>query len=317
MTLTPPLSSFPSPIPAGGVVGIVAPSRWAKPEAIEQLVAFLAGEGLGAKIHPNCLLREGILAGDETARAQGVHDMFADPEISGIMCVRGGGGAGLLLDRLDFDLIRRNPKPLIGYSDATVLLNAIAQQTGLVTFHGPMASSFDSTRFDPRTAQDWRTMLRPGGSRKLSFSGVEVARSGQAKGRLVGGNSAALQSLIGTRLDWSAQDAVLFIEEVGEPLFRIERTLNQFRMAGKFDGVRAVLVGEVLGVPDNDPSVPSEWHTPYGRSLQSIVKTYVPETVPLAFQLPCGHGDYVTTFPVGAEVEVLLDNHLCELGVVA
>lgn len=115
-----------------------------------------------------------------------------------------------------------------------------------------------------------------------------------------------LQSLIGTPYDWSGQDAILFIEDIEEPLYKLERTLAHMKLAGKFEGVRAVLVGEMVGILDDKPDLDPKEHTCYGHSFEELVLKHVPPDIPVAFNIPCGHGRHLATFPVGAVVQVQL-----------
>lgn len=301
-------SFFPPLLSVGGKVGIVATSRWPEPAWIEAFTQKLEGWGLDVVVHKQCAMKNGILAGSDAARAEALMEMFADPSIKAIFCARGGTGASLLLDRLDYDSIKKNPKPFVGFSDVTVLLNAITARTGLVTFHGPMGWNFIPEQWDERTEKELFAMIMAGeGERVLMLPDAAVDVAGVAEGCLIGGNLSLLQTLIGTPYDWSAKDGILFIEDVEEPLYKIEQKMAHLRLAGKFDGVRAVLVGEMVGILDEKPDLDPEEHTVYGHSLKDIVRKHVPPQIPLAFNVPCGHGKHLMTFPVGASVRVTLE----------
>ncbi len=290
---------FPPPLPKGGTVGIVSPSKWTQPERLDFLGQTLKKRGYKVVVHEQNFMRFGQLAGPDEARAMALHDMFDDEKIDAVFCARGGAGAILLLDKLDYGLMARNPKPLVGFSDITALLNAITQRTGLVTFYGPMEWNFLPEQYDPRSERDLFSVLGAG-PRQLSFSALQTPREGLAEGRLVGGNLCLLQSLIGTPYDWSGRDKILFLEEVEEPFYKLERMMAHLRLAGKFEGLRAVLVGEMVDMIDK--TEPQE--EPYGKSLEQIMMDHLPPDIPLAFNFPCGHGNYITTLPVGAEVKL-------------
>lgn len=297
-------SSFYSPVlPEGGTIGVVSPSRWAEPARIIELKTRLEGEGYRVIIHPQNELRDGWLAGSDEAKVAALMEMFVDPSIDAIMCTRGGAGASRLLDRLDYDLIRQNPKPFIGYSDVTCLLHAITRKTGMITYHGAMGWRED--RFDPRTLADLLYVVGAAPKEKqLVFPQATVVREGNVSGPLVGGNMMLLQSLVGTPYDLCLQDSILFIEEIDEPLYVLDRILTHLRLSGRFKGVNAVIVGDMCLIEGEhpDPNAPPEaW---YGKTIEEIVKSNVPATIPLAFNVPCGHADYVTTFPIGAMVDV-------------
>lgn len=293
---------YPPPLPQGGTIGIVSPGKWTAPERLETMLQALRKRGYRTIVHEQNLMREGQLAGPAVARAAALHDMFDDEKIDVVFCARGGAGTLLLLDGIDYDLIARNPKPLVGFSDITALLNAVTAQTGLVTFHGPMDWNFQPENFDPRSERDLFAVL--GGGRSLRFEGLGQGRDGAAEGRLVGGNLCLLQALIGTKYDFSGAGAVLFIEEVEEPYYKIERMMAHLRLAGKFEGLRAVLVGEMVDVPDEtEPEEP-----PYGKTLRDIMLAHLPPDIPVVFDFPCGHGKYLTTLPVGARAKIAFKN---------
>lgn len=311
-----PLSAvnFPPPLKAGGTVGLVSPARWPEPAWIEKTKAMLEGRGYRVATHSQNALREGQLAGSDAARTAALHDMFADPAIDAVMCVRGGTGSTRLLDLLDYDLIAKNPKAFVGFSDITALLQAITRRCGFVTFHGPLGWNFAQPDHDPRTTDELFAMLGPWDAQCLRFPTVETARAGVAEGVLVGGNITLLQYLIGTPYDWSADDAILFIEDVDEALYKVDAKLRQFSMAGKFRHVRAVLVGTMVDIVDGETGFMRSGEQPYGRDLRQIVMDHVPPHIPLAFNFPCGHAPYITTLPVGARVTLQLDGQGAVMG---
>ncbi len=300
-------SFFPPLLPPQGKVGIVAPSRWPSQIMLDHLVEAVEASGYQVVVHKQCSLKNGTLAGSDAERAQALMDMFVDPSIKAILCARGGSGAMMVIDRLDYDLIRQNPKPIVGVSDLTALLQAITNQTGMVTFHGPVGYNFLPSEYELDTHEHLFSMIGEGlATRQLSLPLIEVERAGTAQGRLVGGNMCLLEALIGTPYDWAGDGAILFIEEVNEPLYRIERMLAHFRLAGKFKGVRAVLVGEMVGIPEEIPEKMENGDVPYGRTLKQIMLKHLPPDIPLAFNVPCGHGRHLMTFPVGASVSLTL-----------
>jgi muramoyltetrapeptide carboxypeptidase len=240
-------------------------------------------------------------------------DMFADSTIDAIMCARGGTGSLRLLEKLDYKLIKRNPKPFVGFSDITVLLQAINRRGGFATYHGPMLWNL-ANEHDPKTLDDMLALI---GNKKKSFKlqipGVECICPGRAEGKLVGGNMTLLQNLIGTPYDWSGQDAILFLEDVDEVLYKLDRMLNHFRLAGKFEGVQAIIVGEMVDVKDGETGFARKKETPYGRDLKQIILENIPAEIPLCMDFPCGHGKYLTTLPVGAQASLNIGKRGVEL----
>lgn len=305
------MTKFPSPLKKGGTIGIVSPDRWAKPDWLEGAKAFFEKQGYKVVIHPQNYLKamnadgKGQMAGSIEAQAAAIAEMFVDKNIDAIVCARGGTGLTRILDALDYDLIKSNPKPFVGFSAITGLLNAINQRCGFVTYHGPMALSF-AMEHDPRTEKDFFTMLGAG-NKDLTFSSIDVIRPGQAEGRLIGGNMTSLQCLIGTKFDWMGKDTILVIEDVDEILYKIDRTLEHFKQAGKLQNLRAVIVGEMVDTPDGESQHMRPGDQPYGRDLRQILLDVMPADIPLCANFPCGHGKYMTTLPVGAEAQLTLD----------
>jgi muramoyltetrapeptide carboxypeptidase len=293
---------FPPPLRPGGTIGIIAPSRWPEPAWIEKGAALLEKRGYRVKVHPQVYKKDFQWAGSDAARAKALMDMFADSSIDAIMCARGGNGAIRIVDRLDYKLIKRHPKPFVGFSDITLLLQAIGKHCGFVTYHGPLIRHLAH----PHAPGTLENLLGAISGTELSFShrDVKILRPGSVQGRLVGGNMALLQAMIGTPHDWSAKDAVLFIEDVDVYAYMVDRMLRHFRMAGKFDGVRAVILGAMVCNADADD--------PYGRDVRKMLLDVLPPDIPLCMGFPCGHGLpgtklSLTTLPVGARVKLTLD----------
>ncbi len=235
----------PPALKMGDVVGLVTPASnvvnqgdWAR---IEQSMKTL---GLEYRLGRN-VKRKGYIAGTIDERLTDLHDMFRDPAIKGIFAIRGGYGSPQLLDRLDYDLIRKNPKILIGYSDITALHLALHQKLGLVTFHGPTANA----QFPPYSMNHCRQALfeaLPIGKLTNPPSGhsLRTVRPGSARGRIFTGNLSLISNLMGTPYEIDTRDKILLLEDVGEEAFRIDRMLTQLKLAGKLDHVAGVVWGE-------------------------------------------------------------------------
>ena len=299
----------------GSTIGIVSPGRWCDPSWIDRPKAFFESRGYKVAVHLQNYLRAGQLAGSDAERAKGIMDMFADPAVGAMIATRGGTGSLRVLDLLDYDFIRRHPKAFIGYSDVTMLLQGIARRSGIVTYHGPMGWNFAQEDNSPRTAEDFFAVVgNTGGVCTLRYTEPECVRPGTAEGVIVGGNIARLQCMLGTPYDWLGKDAILFLEDVDEVLYRIDGMLTQFRMAGKFDGVRAVLIGEMTDIIDTETGFARAGEKPYGKNFREIVMEYVPSDVPLCFNFPCGHSSkFITTLPIGALARLTMDASGTEL----
>ncbi|HVR97859.1 MAG TPA: LD-carboxypeptidase [Thermoanaerobaculia bacterium] len=297
----------PSRLRPGDTVGLVNPAGvvW-EPVNVEIVIESLAALGFKAKRGPNLLARRGYFAGTDEQRAADLNAMFADPEVRAIHCVRGGWGSARILPRLDWQTIARNPKILLGYSDITALLLALHAKTGLVTFHGPVAAA----QWNPFNVGYMKRVLQEGEA--VTFENlkeideddltvvenrVQTLRPGTARGRLLGGNLTVLTSLIGSDYlpDWDG--CILFIEDVEEAPYRIDRMLTQLRLAGILQKARAVIWGNCT---DCKP----------GAGFGSLTVTEVLQDHLLPLGVPAwagamiGHIDRQFTLPVGVEVEV-------------
>lgn len=286
------------PVPAlaaEGVIGLIAP---AGPAALdtEKAHQWMRSRGYALRIFPGVGLQEGYLAGSDEARLKDLHDAFADSDIDAILCLRGGYGSPRLLDKIDFDLLRRNPKPFVGYSDITALHLAINRYAGFVSFHGPMLNADLLGDKQAPTEASFFNLLR-GQVRAGSLLPHPVAfplttiEPGIALGSLLGGNLSMIASTLGTPYEISTDGIILFIEDVNEPLYRIDRLLNHLRLAGKLSKLRGVLVGDVAGVDFN--------------ALCGLLKqTFEPLRIPVLAGWRSGHCNPNLTLPMGALVRL-------------
>ena len=236
----------PARLKKGDTIGIISPSGPYRDNQLEQAIPFLQKLGLNFKYGQHCHNRWGYLAGTDEERLADVHTMYEDPEIKGIICARGGYGAARFTDRLDFDLIARNPKILWGYSDITFLHTAIGQRNNIVTFHGPMlASDVAAADFAPLSAQMFEQLFEPQTLRyDESISKLEVVSEGEATAELIGGNLTLLAQSLGTPFEVETAGKLLFIEDIGEEPYKVDGMLNQLRQAGKLETLAGVVIGD-------------------------------------------------------------------------
>lgn len=290
----------PRRLSPGDTVGMVLPASMAfEASTVEIGREQLEAIGFRVKLGTHVRGRHGYFAGTDRERAADLAAMFADETVAGIFCYSGGWGSPRLLPLLDFDLIRRHPKVLVGYSDVTALLNAIHQETGLVTFHGPMAGS----DWKPWTVEQLRrvvTSAAPAGTLanppkeddelvNRAFRTVTI-RGGRARGPLVGGNLTLLATLMGTPWEVETAGAILLIEDVDEELYRIDRMLTQLVLGGKLDGVAGVVFGYCTECGVAGPSF----------SLEEILNERLASLgVPVLKGLAFGHIPKMLTLPIG------------------
>ncbi|MCF4996198.1 LD-carboxypeptidase [Pseudomonas syringae] len=282
-------------LPSEGLIGVIAP---AGPAALDtdKAVQWMRARGHELRVFPGVYEKEGYLAGSDEVRLNDLHAAFADPQVDAIICLRGGYGTPRLLDQIDFDLLNRHAKPFIGYSDITALHLAISRYAGFVTFHGPLLNADLLGDKEPPTVTSFFAMLR--GQLKAgsvishpAAHPLTTVEPGIAHGRLLGGNLAMISAVMGTRFEIDAEGVILFIEDINEPLYRIDRFLTQLRLAGVLHKLRGVLVGDVAGVD--------------GEALNRLLKqTFAPLRVPVLSGWRSGHCDPNLTLPMGALVRL-------------
>ncbi|WP_144175059.1 LD-carboxypeptidase [Pseudomonas sp. Kh13] len=287
--------SLPAALPRNACFAIVAPAGAARLDK-HKVDQWFVDRGYSCRIYPGALQARGYLAGPDQQRLQDLHDAFADPAIDAILCMRGGYGSMRLLDQLDFELIRRNPKPLIGYSDITALHTAIYRHTGLVTFHGGMLNAdLLGAKLPPTEASLLAQLSGQVRAGEQIVHPADFALScvlhGLASGPLLGGNLSMLGATLGTIAELDTQGCILFIEDVNEPLYRVDRLLTQLRLAGKLEGVKGVLVGDFAGITT----------TALTPLLEDI---FAPLGIPVLAGWRSGHCDPNVCLPLGARVRL-------------
>jgi muramoyltetrapeptide carboxypeptidase len=298
----------PKHLSPGDTVGLVLPATAAF-EADEIYFARDQMEAIGFKvaIGPHAFDKWGYFAGHDRDRASDINQMFADDRVDGIVAYTGGWGSPRVLPYLDFDLIGRKPKVFMGYSDITALLNPIHQRTGLITFHGPVGGS----TFDPYTLDNFKRVVmtaapagllepppkKPNELVDRTNRIIQLAR-GKASGPLVGGNLTMVHSLMGTPYEVDTTGAILFLEDVDEELYRIDRMLTTLALGGKFSRIAGFVWGRCSRCAVKGPSF----------SLEEILRDrFGSLPVPAISGLSVGHIDQKLVLPVGAQATLDAD----------
>lgn len=287
----------PAALRPGDTVGIIAPAGAIEADALGSGCAWLLSRGYQPFYLPSILDRDLYFAGSTTRRLDEFHQMFERPEVKAIICARGGYGCNYLLPEIDLALVQANPKIFCGCSDVTTLLTYLCDATGMVTFHGPMLNV--DVRRDGVDEQSWMAAMTLGEAYQREFSGdeVETLVPGTAEGMLYGGCLSLLCASLGTPYEIETRGTILFLEDLAEPAFRIDRMLMHLKLAGKFDGVRGVIFGEMLNCR---PRGVEEY------TLQQVVLRVLGDLgVPVAYGLKSGH---VTrdnfTLPLGVAAQI-------------
>lgn len=302
----------------GDTVGLISPSTpVADPDLLQKAERTIKYFGWKLKWGRSVGKKAGYFGSAVADRVDDLHAMFRDPEVAAVFAIRGGYGSSQMLDRIDYDLIRRNPKVFVGYSDITAMHLAIHQKTGLVTFHSPVPlSTFteysrksflkainEAAPIGVQTNPPETDLLRPSHT-------LRTIRPGKATGRLVGGNLTLISTLMGTPYEIDTRGAILFLEDVGEEPYRIDRMLTQLRLAGKFDQAAGVIFGECVdcGPSDYKPFVSA------GFSLGEVVDALLgPLKIPVLFGLTIGHTDDQMTLPMGVQATLDADAGTLEI----
>ena len=309
----------PLRLPEGATIALIAPASPASDEKINKALKNLNEMGYQVKEGASLRSRHGYLAGTDQARLADLHWAFSDPAIDAVWCVRGGYGTTRLLPQIDYDLIRKHPKPFIGYSDVTALHLALGQKAGLVTFHGPVAAS----DFPENTLAHFRAALvQPAESYRISAPAKNdelpgedhwpySITAGQAKGKLIGGNLSLLAALAGTPYEPRFKKKIVFIEDVGEQPYRIDRLLTQVLQATDLRQAAGIALGVFADCQAKNPE--------YSLTLKETLHDRLGSLgMPVMYGLPFGHVAHQATFPYGIQVELDADQQtltLLEAGV--
>ncbi len=291
----------PPRLKRGGRIGIIAPAGSVQPGEIQPGVEEIRREGFDVEFAPNLFATNGYLAGDPKRRAQDLVSFFGRGDIDAIFCARGGFGSIQLLPYLTAHL-RAAPKIFVGYSDITILLNWLRQFCGIVTFHAPMVAMDIARGLSQRSkAHFWPllsgTMLRW----KLDLG--EVIRPGKAEAEIMGGCLSLLVSTLGTPYEIDTRGKLLFMEDIGEKPYRVERMLTQLQMAGKLTSPAGVLFGDFTNVGDAGP-----------RGIREVIVDIFGDTsYPVVMGMKAGHGEENLALPFGTRIALDGDNATLEL----
>ena len=277
---------------AGDLIGVIAPAGPVLPEALPAVQALYARHGYRVRLYPGCHANTGYLAGPDALRLADLHAALADDDVAAIHCLRGGYGAMRLLDGIDAGLLKRKPKLLMGYSDITAL-HALWASHGLPSLHAPMPASdlIKPGREDDEAAlfHLLRHGLKAGAVLAPVLQPSGLSLPGDVSGQLIGGNLSLVAALLGTPWAWQPEGAILFLEDINEELYRIDRLLTQLRLAGVLDAV----AGFVLGSFTEEVS-----------PAQLLRDTLLPLNKPILGGWPTGHGTPNRPLPMGLRVQL-------------
>ena len=288
----------PNSLYLGARVALLCASSAVPEERLDVSLAAVKAMGLEPVVYPSCYYvnRHGYFAANDEQRAKDLQDAFSDPTIQGIICIRGGYGAGRLLPMLNWRDIARHPKPLFGYSDVTALHIALNQCCRMVSYQTPMPSTEWYKDTDDFTVTYLRRALFEALTGPMPMGEhVETLQGGKAKGVLCGGNLSLVCDSLGTPWEIDTRGKILFLEDVGEKTYRIDGMLTQLRNAGKLDDCAGILLGYWTDCPPEYPD----------RTLtipEIIEEVVLPAGKPVLSGLACGHSLPTMSLPLGATV---------------
>lgn len=301
----------PRALKTGDTLGLVAPaSPIYETTVFERMLTDLKALGFNLKPGKHVRAQRGYLAGTDAERSEDLMVMFKDPEIDGIMCIRGGWGCNRILPLLDYSMVQQNPKVFCGFSDITSLHMAFYQKSNLITFHGPVGKSV----WTDLTSNAFNAVTREG--EKPSYTIPEkyddgfTIHPGTVKGPLFGGNLTVLVSLIGSGYLPTFENAILFLEDIGEKVYKIDRMLTQLKMAGILNQIGGFVFGKCTDCQAGDNSL----------TLREVFDDHIkPLGIPAFYGAMISHEDDNITLPIGISAEINATQktiHLLEKAVV-
>jgi muramoyltetrapeptide carboxypeptidase len=294
-----PLNEKPTRPPRlkpGDTIGVVAPAGPFDPKIFSQGLSTVESLGFRIRVNDEIFEKTGYLAGNDTHRARLINRLFKDPAIDAIFCARGGFGSLRILPLMDFDVIRKNPKVFIGFSDITALLTAITNRSGLVSFHGPVVTTL--AKASEMTCNSLLGAISSDRPLEVQPAGSVVIQAGRAQGPLIGGNLATLCHLLGTPFEPQFKHRILLLEDRGEALYRIDRMLFQMKLAGCFDELAGLVLGSFEDCGDLD-------------GIYQIFQEHFQDIhIPILAGFDIGHGKQNMTIPFGIEATLDTDKQL-------
>lgn len=288
----------------GDTIGIIAPASVEETDKIKRGIEVIKNLGFNVKEGQYIYNNWGYFAGRDEERAYDLMNMFLDKDVHMILCVRGGYGAMRLLPYIDFEIIKKNPKIFSGYSDITVLLNTFSQETGLISFHGPMVTSELTEKY---TIESFINTISNGYTsytiKNPAHIPMEYYNGEEVMGNLVGGNLCLICSTLGTPYEIQTKNNILFIEEVGETPYKIDRMLTQLLLAGKLQQAKGIILGQFT-------SCEKEIYDSCDFSLMEVLKDRIFSLKkPTMANFMAGHSYPKITLPIGAEVKLNFDDY--------
>lgn len=288
----------------GDKIVLVAPAGCIERAPVEAAVKRFEDWGYEVVVGDNVFNSYHIYSARDDQRARDLQLALDSKEVRAIVCVRGGYGSIRILDKLDYSKFQGNPKWLVGFSDISVL-HAKLNVLGVESLHAPMPINFPDLNQEPEDLI-WMRKILEGDMPKYTFDTNVLNREGFAAGELVGGNLSILYSLLGVDIEWNKQNKILFIEDLNEELYHIDRIMQNLKMAGKLEKLNGIIVGQMTKMKDGEP--------PFGKTANEIIAEAVDlYDFPVAYGFPAGHGKINKPLILGTNVNLEVGKESCFL----
>ncbi|MDR5586724.1 MULTISPECIES: LD-carboxypeptidase [Clostridium] len=295
----------PKPLKKGDKIALVGLSSPTTEERLELSIKAMRELGFEVVVGESCKAHYGYLSGSDDMRANDLNTMFSDKSISGIFAIRGGYGSTRILDKLDYNMIKKNAKVFSGYSDVTAIHNVINKRCNFITFHAPMPATEMYKGLDKYTEYYFKKSiftLKPLGKlRNIESTEIKTLFEGEAEGRLVGGNLSVICSTLGTDYEIDTKGKILFLEEIDEYPYKIDRMIMQLKQCNKLKDASGIILGKW-----------TDCLPPKGRESLSLMQIFeeliASEGKPALYDVYCGHCLPTLTLPLGAKIKINADN---------
>lgn len=283
----------------GDTIGIIAPSRKIGPDKLEPCIKLFESWGLKVLLGKNIYAEDNQFAGTDNQRRQDLQGMLDNNEVKAVICARGGYGTVRMLDNLNLGAFKKNPKWIIGYSDITAIHSFFFTKLNYATIHGIMPVNYDEAEGETISWQKLRLLLF-GELPEYIIEPHPFNNFGQAQGKVVGGNLSVLYSLAATPYDIDTRDCILFIEDLDEYLYHIDRMMMNLKLSGKLDHLKGMIIGGMSDMKDNT--------IPFGKNALEIVADYTRNcNFPVIFNFPAGHINPNLPLVFGMEASISVD----------
>jgi muramoyltetrapeptide carboxypeptidase len=292
--------TLPSYLKKGDTIAITCTAGYMLLEKTKACIKKLKEEGYQVIVSPTVGGNsKNYFSSSDAERLQEMQNYLDNKNVKAILCGRGGYGTGRIIDALDFKKFCKNPKWLIGFSDITLLHSHVVSNYKIATLHAPMAAAFANKEHNPENIISLLDALK-GKKNNYEVKHNALNKTGIAKGKLLGGNVALLANTIGTKSDIDTKNAILFIEDIGEQLYAVDRMMYQLKRAGKLKNLAALVVGDFTDMQDTD--------RPFGKTIYEIISDIVAEyDYPVCYDFPVGHGNENRALKVGVKYSLVVD----------